>query len=107
VTVAKRRKLRPAVRIVIFEVGMLAGILVALFIVPRATPPRTFVIVSIAVFTLGNALLVRRLRRAESREVDSTKSKQRMLGLWVLSGLMLLYIICEYIANTLHIHPFP
>jgi hypothetical protein len=105
-TVAKRTKLRPAVRIVIFEAGMLAGILVALFIVPRDTPLRTFLIVSIAIFALGNVLLVRRLRRTESREVDNAKSKQRMLGLWVLSGLMLLYIICEYVANTLHIHPF-
>jgi hypothetical protein len=50
------------------EIGMLFGIGVAAFMVPRSTPLLIFGIISGATFVLGNFLLVRRTRQAQGED---------------------------------------
>ena len=62
-TTTSRKKL---LTVVVFEVAMLLGILVALFTVPRKTPLMTFTITSVVIFILGNIVLVRSLKRVQT-----------------------------------------
>jgi hypothetical protein len=98
--------LRPAIVAAIVEIGMLAGILAALFIVPRDTSLKTFVIVSFSALLLGNVLLMRSLRHRKFATHNNAAKKQHAVGLYVLMGLMLLLMLCQYLANRLHIRPF-
>jgi predicted membrane channel-forming protein YqfA (hemolysin III family) len=109
VTDAKRAKLRPAFLIAILEIAMLAGIVVALFTVPRDTPLRTFIVISVALFLLANILLFKKLRRSDLPKATSSSSenRQRSLRVYVLTGLMVLFMLCEYLIQKLHIHLFP
>jgi hypothetical protein len=106
-TSVKGTKLRPAIVAIIVEIGMLAGILAALFIVPRNTSLRLFAIVSFAALVLGNVLLVRRLRQRNFDTVDNVGKKRNAVKVYVLTGLLLLLMLCQYLTNRLHIHPFP
>jgi hypothetical protein len=55
-------KLSKTMKVVIVELGMLGGILVSAYTLPGETPLKTLLIASLAVFFLGNVLLIRKLR---------------------------------------------
>lgn len=55
-------KLSKTMKVVIVELGMLGGILVSAYTLPGETPIKTFLIASLAVFVIGNVLLIGRLR---------------------------------------------
>jgi hypothetical protein len=61
-------KLTKTLKVLIIEVGMLGGILVALYTVPGNTPLKTFLIASAGVFLLGNVLLMRGFRSKQHAE---------------------------------------
>jgi hypothetical protein len=73
---------------VLVELGLLAGIALAAFTVPRSTPLLSFLVISGGFFILANVLLVRhrnRLVGAESNE-DVLKRPPNY-WLWALLGL--------------------
>jgi hypothetical protein len=55
-------KLKKLLKVLIIEMGMLGGIVIAGYSLPDNTPLITFIIASAAVFVLGNVLMIRRLR---------------------------------------------
>jgi predicted transporter len=101
----KRTRARTVFIVTVFETGALAGILVALFIVPRSTAMSTFAIISGSVFVLGNILLARGLRQQQPEMVTSVQRKQQMLRLYVVTGLCLLSMLWLYLSDKVHL-PF-
>ena len=75
-----------AIFIIIFETAMICGCFVAMFVVPRSTPLRTFLIICAGALILGNLLLFKSLNKPvdPARKVNDTR-------LYVGLGLMLLY----------------
>jgi hypothetical protein len=101
----KRTRARTVFIVTVFEMGALAGILVALFTVPRSTSMWTFAIISGSVFVLGNILLVRGRRQQQPGIVTSIQRKQQMLRLYVITGLCLLSMLWLYLSDKAHL-PF-
>jgi hypothetical protein len=75
-----------AVFIIIFETAMICGCFVAMFVVPRSTPLRTFLIICAGALVLGNVLLFKSLNKPAhpNRKVNYTT-------LYVGLGIMLVY----------------
>jgi hypothetical protein len=57
--------------IVFVEIGMLLGIVLAAFTVPRSFPLLTFLIISAGFFVVGNVLLLRKLKQRQTGEFPS------------------------------------
>jgi hypothetical protein len=72
--------------IAFFETGMLLGIFFSIFLVPRETSIRMFVLISVSIFVAGNILLFRNAKRAKQ------SGRYRMTGRAYLGlGLMVLF----------------
>lgn len=59
-------KLTKTLKVIIIEVGMFGGVVVAGYTLPDNTPLRTFAIASVAMLVLGNVLMIRALRSQSS-----------------------------------------
>jgi len=82
--------------IIIVEIGIVAGIILAAVILPRSTPLWHFVTVSAATLAFGNYLLFRKLNRARSGPSDSgglRRSGSSRLLLAAAAILLLLYLV--------------
>lgn len=78
-----------AIAVVGVEVGMLFGIGVAAFMVPRSTSLLSFGIISGAAFVLGNFLLVRRMRQAQGEDAHPLSPKRKR----DLNVIILLFVV--------------
>jgi hypothetical protein len=85
--------------ILLVEIGMSMGIIAAAFTVPRSTPLLTFLIVSGAVFALGNLLLIKTQRQSYSKE--SPSELQRKPNLYPIFILFALYWLAWFIARKI------
>jgi hypothetical protein len=82
--------------IVIIELGMLGGIVLALFLVPRSTPLLTFLLASLACFAVGNFLLFRKIKQIGVGDVARKDAPKPHLlrvfafltGTWILLWLL-------------------
>jgi len=81
-----------ALFVAIFEIGTLGGCVAAAFLVPPATPFRTFLTICAGAILLGNVMLIRSLRKPvdPKRKVDNTK-------LYVGATLRLLALIMQFV----------
>jgi hypothetical protein len=72
--------------IVLFETAMIGGCFIAMYIMPRSTPLRAFLVICAGALVLGNVLLFKGLNKPvdPNRKVNYTR-------LYVGLGLMLLY----------------
>ena len=86
-----------AIAVVGIELGMLAGIVTAAFVVPRSTPLLTFGIISVAPFAVGNLLLLRSMRQAhagDGRGIGARRNRNLNLiivlfiGYWLVCFLL-------------------
>ena len=75
--------------IVIFEISMLLGFVLALFMVPGSTPLRTFVIICGAGFLLFNALLFWSFKRRPQASTSEGRRKTTYV-FWILLALCVL-----------------
>lgn len=75
--------------IVIFEISMVLGFVLALFMVPGSTPLRTFLIICGAVFLLLNALLFWSIKRRPQASTSEGRRKT-MYVFWILLTLCVL-----------------
>jgi hypothetical protein len=60
--------------IVFIELGMVGGIVLALFMVPPSTPLPTFLLASAACFAVGNFLLFRKIKQMGAGGIASKGS---------------------------------
>ncbi|MBS1800478.1 MAG: hypothetical protein JSS95_11710 [Acidobacteria bacterium] len=73
---------------VLVELGLLAGIVLAAFTVPRSTSLLSFLIISGGFFALANVLLIRRKRRLLRTESNGGNLKRPTnYWLWTLLAL--------------------
>jgi hypothetical protein len=86
------------ITVVGIEIGMLLGIVVAAFMVPRSTPLMTFAIISGAVLVLGNVLLIRQMKQVQGGERQSlTPKRNRNLDLIIL--LFVIYWVVSFLLR--------
>jgi hypothetical protein len=81
--------------VILFEIAMLLGIAGAAFMVPRNTPLLTFLIISCAVFLLGNVLLFNRVKRKDTGENSS--DPQRKPRLYIAFIPLVAYLLWYFI----------
>jgi hypothetical protein len=80
--------------VIAVEIGMLLGILGALFTVPRNTPLLTFLLIGLAFFVIGNFLLIEKLRKIRSGETltDVQRKPHLYLAFILLAAYWLLWL---------------
>jgi hypothetical protein len=82
--------------VVAVEVGMVAGILAAAFIVPRSTPLLTFALISTTAFVLGNVLLLRQTKKVQEA---GGIGPRRNRNLNLIIGLFVVYWVVCYLLR--------
>ena len=85
--------------ILVVELAMLLGIVMSAFTVPRSTPLLTFLIISGAVFVLGNVLLFKKTKET-SFEGDLHKLRRSSRFYRVLALLALYWLWC-FLTRTI------
>ena len=85
----KGKPLKKSTVIVILEISMLLGFVLALFLVPGTTPLRTFLIICGVTFALFNALLLWLLKRKPQASTSEGRRKTTYV-LWILITLAIL-----------------
>jgi hypothetical protein len=82
--------------IVLFELGMVGGIILAGYTLPGNTSLRVFLFVSTAWFVIGNILLVRKIRQIKAGENPETRGFWthivRALGILAISWFLSLVL---------------
>ena len=78
--------------IAFIEAGMLLGIFLSIFLVPRNLPILTFVLISASIFVAANILLFSRTKRV-AQSGQYRMSGRAYLGL----GLMVLYWVLHFL----------
>jgi hypothetical protein len=85
--------------VVIVEIGMLGGIVVAALVLPKSTQLATFLMVSGAAIMLGNVLLFRQLKKRPSAE--GARESRFKSGTYVSLIVMITMLVLLYLANKL------
>jgi|SRR6185437_2479493 len=85
------RWMKKSVIVLIVEIGMITGIVIAALVLPRSTSLTTFLIVSGAAIVLGNVLLFRKLNKRSS--AAGFGERQRASGSFVISLIVTIAIL--------------
>jgi hypothetical protein len=87
--------------VVFIEIGMLLGIVVAAFTVPRTAPFLTFLACSVAIFVAGNLFLVWAAKRSHGKE-GSHNGEFWRLAPSVFLRLAVIWILLSLLTMIIH-----
>jgi uncharacterized membrane protein len=93
-------RMKKSLIVLIVEIGMMGGIVIAALVLPRSTPLATFLIISGAAVVLGNVLLFRQLKKGPSAE--GSPEPQRKSSTFIISvTVMIAILLLLYLVNKL------
>ena len=93
-------RMKKSLIVLIVEIGMVGGIVIAALVLPRSTPLATFLIISGAAVLLGNVLLFSQLKNVSS--ADGSPERQHTSGTFIVSVIVMIAILLLlYFVNRL------
>jgi hypothetical protein len=97
---AAEGRMKKSLIVLIVEIGMVGGIVIAALVLPRSTPLATFLIVSGAAVVLGYVFLFRQLKKVSP--ADGSAERRRKSGAFVVSVIVMIAILLLlYFVNRL------